>query len=181
MSAPPEPVPLAEQGAVVVAERGFEVLLIDRGRAPTEMTVLLLTMAALIFGGFGIVSVYYAFAYSMVWPSAAIGAALVVVGAVAFRAMVRGGAALRRMRMTPLRAYAPVAVFDRRQRTYRDGAGEIVAPLSQVHFERRSRMLTSSLVAVTPASTRILMRGTVFSGGVGMLDRVLAAAVQRRP
>ncbi|MGE2721686.1 hypothetical protein [Mycolicibacterium celeriflavum] len=181
MSAPPEPIPLAEQGAVVVAERGPEVLLIDRGRAPTEMTVLLLTMAALIFGGFGLVSIYYAFAYSMVWPSAAIGAALFVGGVAAFRAMIRGGGALRRMRMTPLSAYAPAAVFDRRHQTYRDGAGEIVAPLSQVQFERRSRLLTSSLVAVTPSSTRTLMRGNVFSGGVGMLDRVLAGAVHRRP
>lgn len=177
MSAPPEPIPLAEQGAVVVAERGPEILVIDRGQAPTEMTVLLLTMASLTFGGFGIVSTYYAFAYSMVWPSAAIGAALFVVGVVAFRALLRGGAALRIMRMTPLSAYAPVAVFDRRHQIYRDGAGEIVAPLSQVRFERRSRLLTSALVVVTPSSTRILMRGNVFSGGVGMLDRVVAAAV----
>lgn len=162
---------------MVVAERGPEILVIDRGRAPTETTVLLLTMASLIFGGFGIVSTYYSLAYSMVWPSAAIGAALFVVGVVAFRALLRGGAALRSMRMTPLSAYAPVAVFDRRHQIYRDGAGEIVAPLSQVRFERRSRLLTSALVVVTPSSTRILMRGNVFSGGVGMLDRVLAAAV----
>ncbi|KUI17795.1 hypothetical protein AU192_02765 [Mycobacterium lehmannii] len=179
MSAPLEPIPLADQGPVVVAERGFEVLLIDRGRAPTEMTVLLLTMSALIFGGFGVVSIFYAFAYSMVWPSAAIGVTLLVIGLVAFRAMIRGGAALRHMRMTPLSAYPAVAVFDRRNQTYRDGTGEIVAPLNQVQFERRSRLLTSTLVAVTPSSTRVLMRGNVFSGGVGMLDRVLADAVHR--
>lgn len=177
MSAPPEPIPLADQGAVVVAERGPEILVIDRGRAPTEMTVLLLTMASLIFGGFGVVSVYYAFAYSMVWPSAAIGAALFVVGVVAFRAMIRGGTALRSMRMTPLSAYRPVAVFDRRHQVYRDGAGEIVAPLSEVRFEQRSRLLASSLVVVTPSSTRILLRGNLFSGGVGAIDRVLTAAV----
>lgn len=179
MSTPLEPIPLADQGAVVVAERGAEVLLIDRGRAPTEVTVLLLTMSALIFGGFGAVSIFYAFAYSMVWPSAAIGAGLLVIGIAAFRAMIRGGAALRHMRMTPLSAYPPVAVFDRRHQTYRDGAGEIVAPLNQVRFERRSRLLTSSLVAVTPSSTRTLMRGNVFSGGIGMLERVLTAAVHR--
>ncbi|KUI19003.1 hypothetical protein AU193_07170 [Mycobacterium sp. GA-1285] len=40
--------------------RGFEVLLIDRERAPTEMTVLQVTMSALIFGGFGLVSIFYA-------------------------------------------------------------------------------------------------------------------------
>ncbi|MCV7024089.1 hypothetical protein H7I77_12115 [Mycolicibacterium novocastrense] len=72
-----------------------------------------------------------------------------------------------------------MAVFDRRHQTYRDGAGEIVAPLNQVRFERRSRLLTSSLVAVTPSSTRTLMRGNVFSGGIGMLDRVLTAAAHR--
>ncbi|OBF97248.1 hypothetical protein A5790_00560 [Mycobacterium sp. 852002-51152_SCH6134967] len=81
--------------------------------------------------------------------------------------------------MTPLSAYPAAAVFDRRNQTYRDGTGEIVAPLSQVQFERRSRLLTSTLVAVTPSSTRVLMRGNVFSGGVGMLDRVLTDAVHR--
>lgn len=163
---------------MVVAERGPEILVIDRGRVPTEMTVLLLTMASLIFGGFGIVSVYYAFAYSTVWPSAAIGAALFVVGVVAFRALLRGGAALRSMRMAPLSAYRPVAVFDRRHQVYRDGAGEIVAPLGEVRFERRSRLLTSTLVVVTPSSTQILLRGNVFGGGIGAIDRVLGAAVR---
>lgn len=164
---------------MVVAELGPEVLLIDRGRAPTEMTVLLLTMAALIFGGYGVVSIFYAFAYSMVWPSAAIGAVLLVIGVVAFRTMIRAGSALRRMRLTPLSVYRPVAVFDRRQQIYRDGTGEIVAPLNQVQFERRSRLLTSSLVAITPSSTRVLVRGNVFSGGVGTIDRVLADALHR--
>ncbi len=177
MSAPPEPIPLADQGAVVVAERGPEVLVIDRGRAPTAMTVLLLTIASLIFGGFGLVSIYYAFAYSMVWPSAAVGAALFAVGVVAFSALLRGGVALRSIRMTPLSAYRPAAVFDRRHQVYRDGAGEIVAPLGEVRFERRSRLLTSTLVVLTPSSTRILVRGNVFSGGVGAIDRVLTAAV----
>lgn len=179
MTSPLEPIPLADHGATVVAERGPAVLLIDRGRAPTEMTVLLLTMATLIFGGFGMVSMFYAVAYSMLWPSMAIGAALLVIGLVAFRTMLRAGGALRRVRMTPLSAYHPVAVFDRERQVYLDGTGEVVAPLSQVRFERRSRLLTSSLVAVTPSATRLLLRGNVFSGGVGMLDRTLTTAVHR--
>ncbi|WP_156613707.1 hypothetical protein [Mycobacterium sp. 852002-51961_SCH5331710] len=52
-----------------------------------------------------------------------------------------------------------------------------MAPLDEVRFERRSRLLTSTLVVVTPSSTRIIMRGNVFSGGVGAIDRVLGAAV----
>lgn len=178
MTSPLEPIPLTDHGAMVIAERGPAVLLIDRGRAPTEMTVLLLTMATLIFGGFGVVSTFYAVAYSMRWHSIAIGAALLVVGVVAFRTMIRAGGAHRRVRMTPLSAYRSVAVFDRQRQVYLDDTGEIVAPLSDVRFERRSRLLTSDLVAVTPSATRILMRGNLFSG-TGILDRALTAPVHR--
>ncbi|OBB44901.1 hypothetical protein A5752_02790 [Mycobacterium sp. 852002-51961_SCH5331710] len=78
-----------------------------------------------------------------------------------------------RRRRSGVQGFAP----RRRYQVYRDGAGEIVAPLDEVRFERRSRLLTSTLVVVTPSSTRIIMRGNVFSGGVGAIDRVLGAAV----
>ena len=74
MSTPSEPMILAEQGPLVIAELVPQVLVIDRGRVPTEMTVLVLTMMTLIFGGFGVVSMFY-------------GSARLAVGIGAFRAM----------------------------------------------------------------------------------------------
>lgn len=177
MSAPSEPRILAEQGAAVIAEQGSNLLVIDRGKAPTEITVLVLTMATLIFGGFGVVSLFYELTGSMSPRSTIIGAVLLLVGIAAFRAMLGAGEALRRVRLTPLSACIPVAVFDREHRLYRDGTGQIVALLDEVRFERHTRLLTSSVVAVTPSGTRVLMSGNVFRGGVGILDTVLDNAV----
>ncbi len=56
-----------------------------------------------------------------------------------------------------LRALAPgLAVFDRGQRVYLDGTGQVLAPLDQVRFERRMQLTSSSpkLVAVTPSGPR---------------------------
>jgi len=172
-----EPRVLAEQGAVVVAELGPQILVIDRGRAPTEMTVLTLTMATLICGGFGVVSLFYVLTGSFSLLSTIIGAALLAVGIAAFRAMLSAGEALRRVRLTPLSVRPRIAVFDRETQFYLDGAGEIVARLSEVRFEQRRELLTSSIVAVTPFGTRVLMSANVFRGGIGTLDRVLDNAV----
>lgn len=161
----------------MLAVRGDEVLLIDRGRVPSEVTVLLLTMTPLICGGFGVVSAISTAAGAMAGRSVVIGAALLAVGVLAFGAMIRASGALRRVRRTPLSVYAPVAVFDRHRGVYRDSAGEVVALLSDVVFERRSSLLTSRLVAVTPSATRILLRGNAFTGGIGTLDRVLTGVV----
>lgn len=180
MSASSEPMILAEQGALVIAEQGRNVLVIDRGQAPTEVTVLVLTMAALIFGGFGVVSLFYELTGSPSLPSTVIGAALLLVGIAAFRTMLTAGEALRRVRLTPMSAYVPVAVFDRENRLYRDGGGEIVARLDEVRFERHTQRLTVSIVAVTPYGTRVLLSGNVFRGGIGTLDRVLDNAVHGR-
>ncbi|PQP44186.1 hypothetical protein JN086_04720 [Mycolicibacterium austroafricanum] len=70
-------------------------------------------------------------------------------------------------------------MFDRAQRIYRDGAGEVVAPLDQVRFERRLQLTSSSpkLVAVSPCGDRVLKRGNPFGGGIGDLDQVLNAVV----
>ncbi|ORX18916.1 hypothetical protein AWC31_12870 [Mycolicibacterium wolinskyi] len=73
-------------------------------------------------------------------------------------------------------------MFDRAQRVYRDGAGQIIAPLDQVRFERHMQLTSSSpkLVAVTPVGVRVLKRGNPFGGGVGNLDEVLTAVVHGR-
>lgn len=87
--------------------------------------------------------------------------------------------ALRRRRRAPLNTFAPVAVFDRQRRAYLNGAGQLVAPLDQIRFERRMQVTSSSpkLVAVTPGGSYVLKRGNPFGGGIGSLDEVLTAAV----
>ena len=177
MSTSSEPIVLAEQGACVIAEIGPQVLVIDRGNAPTEMTVLVLTMTTLICGGFGLVSLFSALTGSFSLLTTIIGAALLAVGIGAFRAMLSAGEALRRVRLTPLSVCPRLAVFDRETQFYLDNAGEIVARLSEVRFEAQTRLLTSSLIAVTPFGARVLMSGNVFRGGIGTLDSVLDNAV----
>ena len=181
MDAPPEPVIIAEQGGLVVAERGPEILVIDRGNGPSEITAFVL-LFTLVFGGFGVVSMIYAARGWMGPVSVAVGAVFLAVGVVAGVAMFVTARRIRRRRRRPLSSFTPVAVFDRAQRLYRDGAGEVLAPLDQVRFERGMQMTSSSakLVAVTPWGTHLLKRGNPFGGGIGTLDRVLSAVVHGR-
>ncbi|ANE83037.1 hypothetical protein A7U43_18085 [Mycobacterium adipatum] len=74
-------------------------------------------------------------------------------------------------------------MLDRQRRIFLDGAGQIVAPLEHVRFERRMQMTSSSpkLVAVTPAGIRVLKRGNPFGGGIGDMDAVLSTAILRPP
>ncbi len=179
MSAPREPVILAEQGGLVVAEQGPVVLVIDRGNGPLQITAFVLLVITLVFGGFGVVSVIYAAAGSAAMPPVAIGAALLGVGIVAGAAMFVIVKRIRDQRRRPLRSFTPVAVFDRARRVYCDARGQVIAPLDQVRFERRMQLTSSSpkLVAVTPRGTHLLKSGNPFGGGIGAMDQVLNAAV----
>ncbi|PRC42133.1 hypothetical protein C6A85_000000112080, partial [Mycobacterium sp. ITM-2017-0098] len=56
MGTPIEPVILAEHGGLVVAERGPEIVVIDRANGPAEITSFVLAIIAVVFGGFGLVS-----------------------------------------------------------------------------------------------------------------------------
>ncbi|MGZ5365854.1 MAG: hypothetical protein ACXWZR_20350 [Mycobacterium sp.] len=122
---------------------------------------------------------FYGLAGSVSLQPLAIGAVLLAVGIGAFRAMLAASEALRRVRLTPLSAYSRAAVFDREAQFYLDGAGEIVARLEKVRFERRRQLLGSSLVAVTPSGTWVLAHTNLFGGGIGTLDSVLDYAVHR--
>lgn len=173
---PTDPWVLAETGRFVVAQAGPRVLLLDRGPAPSEVTVLLLVMSALIFGGFGVVSVFSAVAGAGAARTVVIGVVFLAVGVASFAAMLRAARALHRARTTPLRALRPVAVFDRERRLYLDGHGEVIAPLAQVQV-RRAGFGAATLVAVTPAGERVLVRGNPVSGGVGNLDQLLTHAI----
>lgn len=179
MGTPLEPVIIAEQGGLVVAERGPQIMVVDRGEGPAQITAFVLLIITMVCCGFGVASIATAPAASAAPVPRLVSAVIFAVGAVAGAAMMLCLKRLRTRRKAPLTAFAPVAVFDRAHRTYRDGAGNIVAPLDQVRFERRMQMTSSSpkLVAVTPSGTYVLKRGNPFGGGIGALDRVLTDAV----
>lgn len=179
MSTPVEPVILAEQGGLVIAERGPEIVVVDRGGSPSEIVVFVLVVITLVFGMFGLVSVFSAAAGGMAAGSGMLGGVILAVGVLAGIAMVLSAKRIRDRRVRPLTSFVPVAVFDRARRVYLDGAGEIIAPLDQVRFERRMQVTSSSakLVAVTPSGDRVLKRGNPFGGGIGTLDHVLTHVV----
>ena len=183
MNMPAEPIVIADIGRLVVAEDGPRILLIDRGRGPSEVTTFVLVVLTLVCGGIGTVSMFYAVLGSLAGPSVVIGAVLLLVGMAAGAGMLLATRSLRRTRLTPLSNIPPVATFDRERRVYLDEHGEIVAPLDHVRFERRSRpgSPVPTLVATTPSGDRVLLHGTVFGGSIGNLDDVLGAAVRRPP
>ena len=179
MAAPVEPVVITEHGGLVVAERGSEILVIDRGSGPAEITAFVLGVLTLVFVGFGVVAVASALLGADTTPVGIIGGAVLVAGIGFAAAMLFTIAAIRRRRRRPLQTFAPVAVFDRAHGVYRDATGSVVAPLHQVRFERRMQVASSSpkLVAVTPHGVQVLKRGNPFGGGVGTLDAALTDAV----
>ncbi|MGE0217962.1 hypothetical protein [Mycolicibacterium sp.] len=179
MAAPPEPVIVAEYGGLVIAERGPEILVIDRGHGPAEITAFVLLIITVVFGMFGLVSVSSALAGAMAAQTSALGAGILAIGVVTGVALVLLVKKIRARRRRSLTSFTPVAVFDRARRIYRDGSGHILAPLDQVRFETRMQLASSSpmIVAVTPHDARILKRGNPFTGGIGTMEQVLTAVV----
>ncbi|MFN8031804.1 MAG: hypothetical protein U0Q47_00695 [Mycobacterium sp.] len=176
---PVEPHILREVGGLVIAEAGALVLVVDRGNGPPAILAFVTGVIALVFGGFGVVSLAATAAGHgdglPVWLAVAVLAGGLAAATVALTTVRR----IRRTRSTPLSSYRPVAVFDRAARVYLDSAGRAVAPLDTVTFHRRFQMGSSSLklVAQTPTGTHVLLRGNPFIGGLGDLDTVLTAAV----
>ncbi|CAA0096614.1 Uncharacterised protein [Mycolicibacterium vanbaalenii] len=183
MAEPTEPVVIAEQGGLVVAEHGGAVLIIDRGNGPTEIMTYLLVVITLVFGGFGAVWIVHTSTDAPSSVPATLGASLLLIGIAT--AVIAGFliGARRRTRQRPLSTFTPVAVIDRTHRVYRDRFGRFVVPLDQVRFTRRMQLTSSSpkLVAVTPAGTHLLKRGNPFGGGIGRVDEVLNHIVDARP
>jgi hypothetical protein len=173
VNSPAEPRVIAEVGGSVVAENGPLVFVIDRGTGPLSILAFVLGVIALVVGGFGAVALVTSN------PSAALGAVFLAVGLVVAGASVATVRTIRRSRSRPLTTYQPVAVFDRARRVFVDGDCTVVAPLDHVRFQQTMQITSSStkLVAVTPAGTRVLLRGNPFAGGIGNLDEVLTAAV----
>lgn len=183
MTSPAQPRIIAEQGGLVVAEDGPHVLVIDRGSGLTQVTAFVLVVIAVVFGGFGMVSIAMSIRSGHASPPLVLGLVIFAFGLAAVAALRYTVRSLRRIRSAPLSDFLPVAVFDRKDGTYRDRGGEVVGRLDQVRFERRFQIGSSSpkLVAVTPTGTFILKRGNPFGGHIHGMDAVLSTAILRPP
>lgn len=175
MTPPTEPVIVTEDGALVVAQQGNTVLLIDRGSHLTEIIAYVLVVIAVVFSGFGGLSIVQAPREGSSSIPVALSAILVTVGvatAVVAGVLIRSARATRRRALS---SFTPLAVFDLTEGVCRGGLGEFVVPLQQITFERRMQVMSSSpkLVAVTPWGTRTLKRGNPFGGGIGHIADVL--------
>jgi hypothetical protein len=174
VSTPTQPRMLADTGGLLVTDDDRRVLVIDRCTGALSTLAFVLGVLTLVVGGFGLV------AFIAAMPSRALGAALTAVGLVFAVLTFFVARAIRRRRSQPLHECRPVAVIDRKLGifSYRGGA---IVPLDQVRFARRLQIGSSSpkLVAMTPGGTHVLKRGNPFDGGIGNIDEVLTAAVQR--
>lgn len=173
MNAPLGPIVLAENGRFVVAELGPRTMLIDRGRTPSEVTVLSLAMSTLIFGGFGAVSLFTAAGGESTLQSLLIGAALLGIGVASFTTMNRANRALHRAQRTPLNTATPLAVFDRANLTYIDHNGEMIAQLSQIRCTADG-FGSAKLVLTTPDGPRVVAKGNPLTGGLANLAVALS-------
>jgi len=165
-----EPRILADTGGLVVADDGRRILVIDRGTGTLAVAAFVLSVAALVVGGFGAVALFTI--------SAGLGAAFLAVGVVAAIAAIVAVRKFRQRRAQPLHACRSVAVIDRKLGLF-SYAGGAVLPMDQVRFQRRMQIGSSSpkLVALLPGGTRVLKRGNPFDGGIGNVDEVLTAVV----
>jgi hypothetical protein len=173
-----EPRILAEVGGVAVAELGPLVVVVDRGTGPLATIAFVLGVLAMVFGGFGAVTLALTATTGTALPWW-LGSIFLLVG-IGFAGAALGVVGrIRSARTRPLSGYRPVATFDRARRVYVDADGRVVAALDQVRFQSRAQLASSSrtLVAMTPDGARVLKRGNPFSGGLGNLEAVLTAAV----
>lgn len=179
----PEPRILREVGGLVIAEDGPLVLVIDRGNGPPAILAFVTGVLALVFGGFGAVSLIAVATGHGAGLPAWLCAALLAVGLLAAAITAVVVRRIRASRAIPLSRYRPVAVFDRAARIYRGADGRPIAPLDAVSFHRRVQMGSSSLklVAQTPDAAYTLVRGNPFTGGLGDLAAVLTSAVHGAP
>lgn len=178
-----EPRVLGEVGGLVVAEQGALVLVVDRRSGPPAVLAFVAGVIALVFGGFGAVSLTAVATGHAADLPVGLCAALLAVGLAAAAVATATVRRIRRSRLIPVSSYRPVAVFDRASRLYLDADGRVLAPLDVVTFHRRMQLGSSSaaLVAQTPTGSHVLLRGNPFTGGLGDLDTVLTSAVHGPP
>jgi hypothetical protein len=174
-----EPRILREVGGLVIAEAGPLVLVVDRGNGPPAVLAFVAGVLALVFGGFGAVTLAASAAGHDTDLPVGLSTGLLAAGLGAATLAVATVRRIRRTRKIPVSGFRPVAVFDRAARVYLDSDGRAVAPLDAVTFRRQMQIGSSSskLVAQTPTGTHVLVRGNPFTGGLGDLDTVLTTAV----
>lgn len=150
------------------------MLVIDRRTGALAVTAFVLGVLTLVVGGFGLIALVAA------TPSRTVGLIFSCVGVVLAALTFLTVRTFRRRRRQPLNQCRPVAVIDRKLGlfSYRGGA---LVQLDQVRFARQLQIGSSSpqLVALTPGGKLVLKRGNPFDGGIGNVDEVLTAAVQR--
>ncbi|UNB97359.1 hypothetical protein H5U98_17250 [Mycolicibacterium boenickei] len=173
---------LADVGGTVVAEQGPLVVVIDRGTGPLATTAFVLGVLAVVFGGFGAVTLGLALGGRGGGVPPVVSAVFLAAGLIFGAATAAAVGRIKADNRRPLTGYRPVAVLDRARGVLADADGVVLAPLSHVQFARRMQLGSSSpkLVAVTPSGDRILKRGNPFNGGIGNLDAVLTAALHGR-
>ncbi len=174
-----EPRILREVGGLVIAEAGPLVLVVDRGNGPPAILAFVAGVLALVFGGFGAVTLAaVAAGHDTICRSGCRPGCSQSAWRQRLSRWRRSVASAVRER-SPVSGFRPVAVFDRAARVYLDGDGRAVAPLDAVTFQRRMQIGSSSpkLVAQTPTGSHVLLRGNPFTGGLGDLDTVLTTAV----
>jgi hypothetical protein len=170
MTAPTEPLVLADTGGLLVTDDGRRVLVIDRCTGALTVLAFVSAVLTLVVGGFGVV------ACVANTPSTTLGIIFLAVGFVFAVVTFVAVRKIRSRRRQPLNLCRPVAVIDRKLGlfSYRGGA---LVQLDQVRFARQMQIGSSSpkLVAITPGGTLVLKRGNPFDGGVGNVDEVLTA------
>ncbi|MCB1288422.1 MAG: hypothetical protein KDB47_12135 [Mycobacterium sp.] len=170
---------LREVGGLVIAEDGPRVLVVDRGNGLPAIVAFVTGVVAMVFGGFGALTLSAAAAGRGAGLPVVLSVAMLAVGVTAAAVVVAMVRRIGRSRFVSITGYRPVAVFDRAARIYFDGDGRAVAPLGAVTFHRRLQVGSSSrkLVAHTPNGEYVLLRGNPFTGGLGDLPDVLTGAV----
>ena len=170
----PTPRTLADTGGLIITDDGRRVLVFDRCTGALAVLAFVLGVITVIVAGFGAVTLVADV------PSRALGAIFLAVDLVFAALTYVVVRKIRRRRNQPLHECRPVAVIDRKLGifSYRGGA---LVQLDRVRFARKFQIGPSSpkLAALTPGGTQVLKRGNPFDGGVGNVDEVLTAAVQR--
>src|ERR1700755_2222708 len=133
MTAPAEPRIVVEVGGLAVAENGPLVVLVDRGIGPLSTLAFVTGVLALVFGGFGLITLTLAISGSGVQPWW-LGATSLSMGVVFACAAVLAVGRIRAARTRSLGGYRPVAVFDRARRVLVDADGSVLAPLDRVRI-----------------------------------------------
>lgn len=173
MTAPTEPLVLADTGGLLVTDDGRRVLVIDRCTGALTTMAFVLGVLTLVIGGFGLVALVAD------TPSRAVGWVFVGLGLAMAVLTFLVARKIRARRNQALSQCRPVAVIDRKLGlfSYRGGA---LVQLDQVRFARKLQIGSSSpkLVALTPGGTLILKRGNPFDGGIGNVDEILTSMVQ---